>query len=221
MRTGKLKVSGKVSLPSCVTPCRKRAYPHSGAEHLSLGVPFWRPNAADSGLNLRQLATPPRCPCFGKSADEFLFFIPEGWSADYADFRRFGGSNPRLKSGNLTQSHGATTVGIRALLRVFVPSCEPHRRFRSRGPWFVSCDPKRCPYGHTTNNFLRDLCASVVKNVGIMFGDCATYTRPEASSIRQGTAMTVPGLSLIWFSVVRSSWGSAPNPGIFRFSPRA
>ena len=35
--------------------------------------------------------------------------------------------------------------------------------FRNPGPWLVPRDPKICPYGHTTNGFLRGLRASVVK----------------------------------------------------------
>jgi hypothetical protein len=40
-----LQVSGTFSTPSCVTPCRKRAYPHPCPDSLSLGVPCWRPES--------------------------------------------------------------------------------------------------------------------------------------------------------------------------------
>lgn len=75
--------------------------------HASTHLQFWKEvtsSRPDSGLNLRQSA---------ESADEVSLFIPEGWSTDYAEFRRLGGGIPRLRSRSLTQSHGATKVGIR------------------------------------------------------------------------------------------------------------
>ena len=99
-----------------------------------------------SGLNLRHSATPPRCPCVGKSADEFLFFISEAWSTDFAEFRRFwrqhSGAEER-RSHTKPRSHKGQ-IGV-------------HPRFPGRGSWLVPRDPKICPYGHTTNSRLRGL----------------------------------------------------------------
>ena len=60
-----------------------------------------------------------------------------------------------------------------------------------------------------------------VKDICIILGFCETYRRPEASLMRQGTAVTVLVESHPVLAYFDASWGSAPNPGIFRFTPMA